>query len=235
MPHATGWTLAIAAMLAAMPVAQGMEATPVDAEDVKVMSSEAFLRAHPDMKHRSEGWKAYTDADFELARTHFLKAAAYGDKPSQGMLAEMAWKGQGQPEDRPTAYAWADIAAERGYRHFVAQREFYWRELSEHEQARALELGQPLLAEYRDDVARPRLARHLRRARFHMIGGRPRRDATVVVPGPDGLPMRIRGHDFYAEKFWQPAAYQAWVDQVWTDPPEQNVDVGDPERVKDGR
>lgn len=235
MRYATAGILAILAMLAATQAAYGKEEPLVDREDVKVMSSEAFLSAHPDMKYRSEGWKAYTEADFDLARTHFLKAASYGDKPSQGMLAEMAWKGQGQPIDRATAYAWADIAAERGYRHFVAQRESYWHRLSEQEQAHAIELGQALLEKYRDDVAQPRLTKHLRRARSGMISGRPRRDVTVVVPGPDGLPMRIRGHDFYAEKFWQPAAYQAWVDAVWTDPPKQNVDVGDPENIKRGK
>ena len=83
----------------------------IDTEDQKVMSSRSFLEAHPDMKYRTEGWLAYDEGRYEDARKLFTKAAGFGDKLSQAMLAEMAWKGIGQPVDRPLAYAWADISA----------------------------------------------------------------------------------------------------------------------------
>jgi hypothetical protein len=221
-------------LLACVASAQATEEPVIDAQDQQVMSTDAFLSAHPDMKYRIEGWNAYTEGDFELARTLFLKAAAYGDKPSQGLLAEMAWKGQGQPVDRPTAYAWADLSAERGYRDFVALREQYWRQLSKEERVRAIAVGQPLLATYADAVTGRKLTRFLRRQRFGMISYRPRKDVTVLVPGRGGLYTQIRGHDFYASKFWEPAKYREWVDAVWTDPPRENVDVGEPSAIEPG-
>mgnify|MGYP002652698796 CR=1 FL=1 len=200
----------------------------IDTEEQKVMSSRSFLEAHPDMKYRTEGWLAYDEGRYEDARKLFTKAAGFGDKLSQAMLAEMAWKGIGQPVDRPLGYAWADISAERGYRQFVALREQYWRQLSDAERMRAIEIGQPLLDKYTHAVTGAALKKELRKARRYMISGRINRGADVVVPGPYGMATVIRGHDFYAEKFWNAGRYQEWVDEVWTDPPRENVDVGAP-------
>ncbi len=204
---------------------------PIDREDQKAMSSRSFLVAHPDIRYRTEGWLAYEQGRHAEAILQFKRAASYADKPSQAMLAEMAWKGHGQAMDRPLAYAWADISAERGYRQFVQLREHYWSELTDEERLYAMEVGRPLWLEYSDEAAKPRLQKILRRARFSMAGGRPNRGATVIVPGPNGVSVVIRGHDFYAEKFWNPEAYQAWTDGVWKDPPKENVEVGTPTAV----
>jgi len=206
----------------------------VDRDDQAVLASKAFLDAHPDMKFRVEGFIAYDQGRFADARAHFARAAEFADKPSQAMLAEMAWKGIGQPQDRPLGYVWADLAAERGYRQFVAQREAYWSRLAPEERARALELGPGILATYGDASARQRLARHLQRARRAMISGRPRKDVTVMVPGPYGMPTYLRGHDFYAPRFWEPRQYQAWVDALWKDPPVEHVEVGPVEGLAPG-
>ena len=204
----------------------------IDAHDQQVMASRAFMSAHPDMKHRTEGLFAYEDDRFDDALKHFTKAAEFADKPSQAMLAEMAWKGIGQPQDRPRAYAWADLAAERGYRQFVAQRESYWADLTPEERIVAIDTGQAILEKYGDASAQKRLARHLRDARRWMISKRPRKDLTVVVPGPHGLPIRIAGHDFYADKFWNAEQYFVWTDEVWMDPPTGRVDIGPIEQIK---
>lgn len=206
----------------------------IDRDDQIVMSSDAFLSAHPDMKYRREGWLAFDAGRYPEAIGHFTRAASFGDKVSQAMLAEMAWKGQGQPANRQLGYAWADLAAERGYRQFVVLREQYWSQLTAGEQAAAIAAGQPLLPVYSDEVTRVALEKHLRKARRSMISGRVQRGARVYVPGPGGQWTQIRGHDFYAEKFWNPAWYQEWTDAVWTDPPRENVDVGAPVRV-DGK
>ncbi len=195
------------------------------------MATQAFLNAHPDMKYRVEGFFAYEEDRFDDAIKHFTKAAEYADKPSQAMLAEMAWKGIGQPQNRPIAYAWADLAAEREYRHFVALRESYWAKLTPEERATTLSVGQPILEKYGDAAAQKRLARHLRDARRWMISKRPRKDLVVVVPGLHGQPVRIAGHDFYADKFWQPEQYFTWTDAVWKDPPTGRVDVGTIEQI----
>ena len=210
--------------------ADGEEAL-IDREDQKVMSTVAFLDAHPDMKYRREGWLAYEAGDYPAAIGHFTEAARFGDKMSQAMLAEMAWKGQGQPVDRPLGYAWADLAAERGYRQFVVLREQYWSQLAGQERERAIQVGQPLLPVYTDVVTQETMRKHLRKSRQYMISGRTNRGADVYLPGPGRQWIMIRGHDFYAEKFWNPEWYLEWTDQVWKDPPKENVDVGEPTRV----
>src|SRR5690606_22702533 len=120
----------------------------IDTADQKTMSSRAFLDAHPDMKYRTEGWFAYEEGRFEDALAHFELAASYGDKLSQAMLAEMYWNGQGTAADRARGYAWADLAAERGYVQFLPLRERYWQELVGQERERAIEQGRAMLAEY---------------------------------------------------------------------------------------
>ncbi|GAB3505325.1 sel1 repeat family protein [Pseudoxanthomonas daejeonensis] len=209
----------------------GSDDASIDRDDQQVMSTIAFLDAHPDLKYRREGWLAFEAGDYATAIGHFTKAARFGDKMSQAMLAEMAWKGQGQTVDRPLGYAWADLAAERGYRQFVALREHYWGQLTPQERERAIEVGQPLLPLYSQEVTQVTMSKHLRKARRYMIAGRVSRGGDVYVPGVGGLWTKIRGHDFYAEKFWNPQRYQEWTDQVWKDPPRENVDVGEPTTI----
>lgn len=226
---------AISVAFAALPALAGKDPGVIDRDDQAVMASKAFLDAHPDMKYRTEGFLAYELGDFAEARTHFLKAAEFADKPAQAMLAEMAWKGIGEPADRAMGYVWADLAAERGYRQFVALRERYWSELDAAGRERVLMEGVAVMQHYGDASAQPRLARHLRRARLVMITGRPRKDVTILVPGKYGMGTWVRGHDFYAPKFWEPKQYFEWVDAVWADPPVENVEVGSPEGVEAGR
>ena len=202
--------------------ARDIDAT-IDLNDQKVMSSKSFLDAHPDMKYRTEGWFAYEEGRHGDALEHFRHAASYGDKLSQAMLAEMHWNGTGTPVDRALAYAWADLAAERGYEQFVALRERYWRALDKAGRARALSEGRALLDVYGDATARPRMAAHLEHVTRR--GSRPHKDAEVVVADGRGGLVRIRGWDYYDEKFWDPARYQAWVDARWAPLPSGTVDV----------
>jgi len=230
--HRSAFLLAVLSFLVAVSVPLHASEEPlIDKEDQKVMSSQTFLNAHPDMKYRTEGWLAYDEGRYEDALEKFTKAAGFGDKLSQAMLAEMAWKGIGQPVDRSLGYAWADISAERGYRQLVALREQYWKQLSEDERVRAMEIGQPLMEKYAHAVTGPALAKVIRNGRGWQNRGRLKRKLDVIVPGPYGMQTYIRGHDFYAEKFWNPKQYQEWVDEVWTDPPKENVDVGAPATI----
>src|SRR3546814_9279963 len=70
------------------------------------------------------------------------------------MVAEMLWNGDGVERDRALAYAWMDLAAERGYAGFLGLRERYWSALDEAGRARALEAGQEVYAHYGDAAAR---------------------------------------------------------------------------------
>lgn len=220
----------------ALPAAgQVAEDGEIDLRDQKVLSSRTFLNAHPDLKYRNEGWVAYEEGDHAAATAHFRKAASYADKPSQAMLAEMLWQGRGVPADRALAYAWADLAAERGYPQFLRLREQYWRQLDEGQRARALSEGRALLPEFADAVARPRLAAFMKRARQLAKRSAPyaSQPREVWVPGPFGG-EKIPAHRFYAKKYWDPVQYQTWQDRIWTNPPDGQVDVGDVEQVAPG-
>lgn len=202
--------------------------------------TEGFLAAHPDIRWRREGLHAFHHKRYDEAMAHFRKAATYADKASMAMLAEMYWKGQGVPVDRPIAYAWMDLAAERLYANFTILRERYWGELSPAEQEAAIERGQALLAEFGDAVAKPRLERVLRREARQVTGSRTGSVGFLrIIPmtGPlAGKGAVMRAEDYYRRDYWDPQRYRAWQDQVWKAPPREKVDVGDVQPLReDGR
>ena len=226
--------LTLPASFALAQDAPGRPAPPTFAQQL-VMHSEGWLSAHPDLRWRREGLQSLEEGRGAEALARFRRAARHADKPSQAMIAEMLWTGRGLPVDRPLAYAWMDIAAERAYVQFVAKREQYWAALDAAQRQRALEVGRPLYAEYRDAVAKPRLALRLRRAARRMTGSRTGFVGAleVIVPGPGGVGMSVRGDDYYNEQFWKPELYFAWHDSIWKDPPTGHVDVRPMEVVRD--
>ena len=228
MPRMTGWLLA-AAVLALAPV----RAAP-PAPDPATMT-EGFLAAHPDLRWRLEGLRAHQAGDYALALTRLLRAASFADKPAQAIIAEMHWRGQGVPQDRPLAYAWMDIAAERLYPGFVAYREAYWEALSPSERADAIARGQAVLAEYGDALAKPRLEKVLLRERRKVTGSRVGFVGNLtIVPftGPlAGTGMTVTGEEYYADKYWKPDAYWAEQDRIWEAPLRGRVKVGELENA----
>lgn len=199
------------------------------------MMTEGFLSAHPDLRWRREGLHAYTNKRYGEAMQYFLRSARYADKPAQAMIAEMYWKGIGVPQDRALGYAWMDLAAERFYSNFVIMREQYWGALNEAQRREAIERGQPLLAAYGDDVAKPRMAKILRKqrvttgSRVGFIGN------LQIIPftGPNaGTGMTIRGDEYYAPKYWRAERYFEWQDEMWEAPPRKGkVEVGELENA----
>lgn len=151
------------------------------------------------------------------------------------MVAEMHWNGIGVAVDRPLAYAWMDIAAERLYHDFLVRREGMWRALDSAQQRDAIERGQPLLAEYGDDVAKPRLEKILRREKRRATGSRVGYVGNLtIVPftGPlAGTGMTLSGDQYFAPKYWQPEKYWELQDAIWKAPLKGRVRVGDVENV----
>ena len=167
--------LALSLLLARLPfaaAAQNTSSPPPDPTADPVMLTAGFLSGHPDLRFRLLGLEEYKKQNFEDALKFFQRAAYYADKPSQGMVAEMLWNGQGALQDKAQAYAWMDLAAERGYAGFLGLRERYWSDLSEAERDRALAEGQAIYAKYGDAAAQPRIAGVLRRERRQMTGSR---------------------------------------------------------------
>lgn len=232
---------ALVALFLVAPLA--VAAQPVPQRDVALWGLEAFVGAHPDVKYRKQGLWQMEQGHPERAMAEFLRAAKFADKGSQGMLAEMYWQGQHVAQDRPRAYAWMDLAAERGYVLFVGKREHYWNQLTPAERAQALQVGTELYATYGDDVARPRLqhvlVRELRKTTGSHIGAL---GAVTVVPvagnvfgskkdiGKMGL--TIGGDTYYNRKYWIPERYFAWTDAVWNEMPQGGVEVGDIQATK---
>lgn len=190
-------------------------------------ASEGFLQYHPDLRWRKEGLGRYEDGKLQLALQAFMRSSRYADKGAQAMVAEMYWKGEGTDADKATAYAWMDLAAERGYKDFLAVREHYWSQLSPEERERALAVGQQVYAEYGDDVAKPRLERKINQGRRHTTGSRTgfKGALTVLLPG-NGDWITLDAEQYYSDKFWQPERYFEWQDQIWREPYRGKVEVG---------
>ncbi len=217
----------VAAALFVAAAASASPPTEVRDDDPLIVNSEAFQRGHPDLLWRNRAATAYQQKRYEEAATRFRYAARYGDKPSQAMLAMMLWNGDGIGADRVQAYAWIDVAAERGYKSFLATREKFWVGLSEDERRRAADLGKALYAEYGDERAKKRLDLEMTREKLRITGshlGRPK-GALVLLPGPDGRPRPIPDTVFWSPRYWNPQQYWSLQDRVW-EQPKGHVDVG---------
>jgi len=225
---------ALVVLLAAAPLVATVHASTdpaprseVNVYDGAVLASGGFLHYHPDMRFRGLGFRAFEDGYLEDAAMYFRRAARFADKASQAMLAEMHFKGIGVARDPAKAYAWMDLAAERGYPGFVALREHYWAQLDAAQRERALAVGRDIYAEFEDEVAKPRLEARMRRGKRQAVGSRLgfRGPMKIEMAGPDGLPITVTGDEYYSERFWEPRAYWAWQDEVWQAPLPGRVDV----------
>ena len=200
--------------------------------DQDIVESEGFVSSHPDLVNRHKARVELNRQNLPAAITYLRRAANYGDKVSQAIMAELLWSGDGIEQDRALAYAWMDLAAERGSLTLLAKREAYWQQLSPEEQARALAVGQEVYAHYGDEVAQPRQER---------IMLRERRKSTDSRLGKTGLGAHIclgarvdhnKAHEkssvtasieceatvdssaYYHDRFWEPEQYWAWQAEV---------------------
>lgn len=213
------------AMLAPVPLAA--QTGNLNSTEKLVMNSGGFLGYHPDLRFRLLGLKEYRRKNYTDALVYFRRAARYADKPAQGMVAEMLWKGEGVAVDRPAAYIWMDLAAERGYTVMLMQRERYWAAMDESERARALELGDALHLEYSDAAAKPRLARKLRQGRREVTGSRTGGVGAlqIEIPTPGGS-RTVDGTEYFADKYWEPHLYWRMQDGDWREVGDGKVEVG---------
>ncbi|MFC5570441.1 tetratricopeptide repeat protein [Lysobacter yangpyeongensis] len=230
------WSV-LALVLGIMPVLDvraEQAVVPPDPLEDPLLITAGFLGHHQDLKYRLLGMKAYEAKDFDKAMRYFRRASYFADKPSQGMVGEMYWNGEGVAADRALAYAWMDLAAERGYTGFIGLREKYWKSLDAAERARAIEEGQAIYARFGDAAAKPRYETALRRGRKEMTGSRTgfNHGVKIELPGPSGSQM-IEGSKFYDERYWDARKYWAWQDKIWARPRIGKVTVGELEVATD--
>lgn len=195
-------------------------------ENPDIVNSESFLRGHPDLRWRQEGLALYASGDHAGALKLFRRAARYSDKPAQGMIAQMLWRGEGIERDPALAYAWMDLASERHYRVMLVQRELYWAALDAAQQKRAIELGEGLYAQYGDVVAGPRLDSVMRRERRKSVAGRTGgAPVSITLQTPLGS-TTVDGAQLYHSDYWEPERYRAFQDRDWKGPPKGVVEIG---------
>lgn len=227
--------VALSALLAmASPAAlrAAERVVPPDPVEDPLLVTAGFLEHHQDLKYRLLGLEAYNQKRHAAALQYFRRASFFADKPSQGMVAEMYWNGEGTARDPVQAYVWMDLAAERGYLGFVGLRERYWKALGEAERARAIEEGQAVYARFGDAAAKPRYEHQLRIGKSQMTGSRTgfNKGVLIEIPGPSGS-QAIEGSRFYDDRYWNAKKYWAWQDRIWAKPRIGKVTIGEIEET----
>lgn len=200
------------------------------------MAEVGYMELHPDVEYRQLGMQSYKRGHLETALQRFRRGGYFGDKPSQGLLAEMYWKGEGTPVDRAMAYVWMDMAAERGYRDLVSLREQYWAKMTPEERKRALEQGPAVYAVYGDPAVKPRYAQRLARLRNQITGSHIGVDIGVGASRDnEGMfqeQSKVGG--LYAQANWDAKQYWARQDKFWERRFGGTVSVGDVQTLSEG-
>jgi hypothetical protein len=201
-----------------LPQARAADGVPERASEVAVESS-----GHLDQLFRKRGFEAYERGRHDEARRHFEYAASYADKTSQFVLGLMHRDGVGVPRDPATAYAWLDLAAERGYPTFLAEREAVWNSLDARGRERAIEVATALYERYGDAVAKARHAAEIRRYLRRSIAGHPSLKGGHIVTLDrtcGGVTRMLRGggcrvDDYFTEERFDPRTYWATQDDLY--------------------
>lgn len=206
--------------------------------DPAVERTHGFLKGHPDQRFRMRGLEARRQGQLAESRRLFMLAARYADKFSQAMLAEMLWTGAGTELDRALAYAWMDLAAERGTVALLAKREYYWRQLSAQERERSIREGRAIYAEFGDEVAKKRLERVMLRHARSGTGSRTGSVERMSVAVENRINFKykmdvmdfagggIPGERYYAAHHWSPALYWQQRDAELKDLLDSSVLIG---------
>ena len=246
------WTASLGAMICLPCLAMAQtQPTPSTAAiqsrlDVMhdVLNEPDVMWKHPDLRYRELGAEAYKEGDKSRALNLLLEASRYGDKPSEAMVAAMYWNGDGVAADHPRAYAWMDLAADRGYRDLAIQRELYWDRLSQAERDQALKIGRDVYDEYSDEQGNHRLALKLSRAALDVTGSHAGYvgnglvahsfSTLVTVDTRAGMYRDIdvdvyQFGDYYSSLVWKPDDYLRLKDLQWRvqEPLQGHVDVGE--------
>ena len=188
-------------------------------------ASEAYVDSsvHYDQVFRWRAMEAFHAGNVASAIRNFERAARYADKPSQFALGAIYLNGDGVPRDRALAFAWYDVAAERGYEEVVEQRDRLWSQLTDGERAAALVLSKRILARYGDAKAKPRHRSKTLAALQHSLGkSKSVRDDVIVTDLANCGAGRVdftRGNpcserEFFSSRF-DPKHYWAVQDANW--------------------
>ena len=227
----------------------GAATAAAQAEDAQMAQTlEAMKNAstwgHPDLFGMTVGMRRYAHHQYRDALHYFEIGALYADKLSQLSIGLMHLNGEGTPKNALLAYAWFDLAAERGYPSFVATRDELKAQLGPAQLTEAMTLRAALALRYADAAAKPRMALELRLGQMQFTGSRTGFDSGVtqigsarcgpaLIIGGRAVPQIGCGafNPFLQKDNWEPNLYFAARDREWM----PNVKVGAPEaRTGDG-
>jgi hypothetical protein len=229
MPALTIRKVSLAAVVFGFAVA-----AHADDESMTTPHAQKVLRAmehtstwyHDDLFGEYAGFQRYARHQYAEALHFFELGAYYADKPSQFSIGLMHLNGEGVARDPVAAFAWFDLAAERGYLAFAVTRDRVRAMLTPEQLSQAIALRSTLSTRYADAVAKPRMAAELREGLTRMTGSRAGFDTGVkFLPlhaiDPAGSAsleddaFTICANGFWAKDCWQPEAYFAMRDRQW--------------------
>ena len=224
-PRRPGLTIALCALglAAAASASAGAGAgSPLPPQDSAFIQQElvamnnSSTNGHPDLFGQYTGWRLYADHDYAGAIKYFTMGAYYADKVSQLCLGLIYLNGDGVARDPVKAWAWLNLAAERGYPEFVATRNRAWAGLDAGQRTQAEAEAKTLAATYGDKVAQPRMLAVLRRAASERTGSRTGFDAGAYTYMPNSGPTLTPNPDNLNSRwYWDPKTYFAARDAQW--------------------
>lgn len=188
----------------------------------------------PGTRPHNEALNAYEQGRYGDAIRKFRESARWADKVSQYNLGVMYALGEGTKPDPATAWAWFELAAERGYPQMVKAAKGAWEALDEMGQARALSVLEELRPEYGDAVALERTKKFMDRERRDVTGSRVGFVGNMRVRTrtmPEG--MDVDGKDFYAAERWDYESIVELEGRVFDNLASGRVEVGEMEKVED--
>jgi hypothetical protein len=182
---------------------------------------------HPDLFGEFAGMRAYAHHQYKNALKYFEIGALYADKLSQLSLGLMYMNGEGTAKDPVTAWAWLDLAAERGYPNFVATRDSLQKTLTPEQATKAQALRAELGEKYGDAVAKHRLAVQLHQGQMQITGSHTGHDSGIYqlnnkpncgpvlyIAGQE-QPEAGCGSRIFAKDRWDPDLYFASRDREY--------------------
>lgn len=158
----------------------------------------------PSAREMQRGRRNYQSGNYMRAFGHYLNAAWWADKFAQYNIGVMYLRGEGVEFDPVRAWAWLELAAERGYPDMVLVADDLYRLLDEEQQREGRRiLEDELLPDYGDATRVEATARRMERERRKATGTRTGSKAALsALRIIDGGGNTRRGDEFYDPAKW---------------------------------
>lgn len=218
-------TMTLAALLAITVLGAGLA-------DARPVTGNTHQHAPGTLAH-DDGNRAYRDGMFREALVKFLESAYWADKLSQYNLGVMHYHGEGVERDPAMAWAWFELAAERGYPQMTGAATAVWKELDDDARERAQTLHADLESRYGDRVALERTAKVMEREWRNRTGSRVGAASGNLQVMDRTMPMGMSesGEKYYAQERWDYRQIVEIEKRIFDNLSRGRVEVGDLEAI----